>query len=550
MQMRNKVTLLGMLAVLTLSVVIADTLVAVYVDGKKQDFVPAARVREGKAYAPLRAAAEAVGADVKWVEAQQMAVVCKKDRCVNIRKTEGIIVEGRLLIPVRLMAEALQAQVIWDSERKAVLINTKAPQANGPAPREILERMLAAYKGAQTYQSEGRYTINNIMPAVGMETTAAVGAKVTYETPNMVYAEYTARGSVKYICDGEHLYMAMGLSDRVPKAPAPSHLALLREALWVGLPVPMGLCQFMGLQLIDGKSDVNRIRAVQSGFDQTNEWLTSLQQPANTWVLTVTREVGPSVVLWIGRESYLVRQAAMEMSGEEIMTEFRTQLAQEEDAGHGGSMSAHSPDITMQMMMAWEMTVLNEPVPEGTFVYELPEGMQLVEVDSTQDMLEVLRSGVARFEGKSVAGQPPIDFIAKDLEGNTVKLSDFKGQPIVLDFWATWCPPCVRELPILEEIYTQLNAQGLQIVAVSSDFSIGEVKKHLQKHPVSFTVLWLDPRSEESSRVDEEYGITAIPRTLYIGSDWVVRADTTGLHPKKDILEAISRLGIDAGGAK
>ncbi len=100
----------------------ADTLVDVYVNGEKQDFSPAARVWEGTTYAPLRAAAEAVGAEVKWIESQQVAIICQADACAIIRKQQGIIVSGRLLIPVRLMAEALDAKVSWDGQRKAVMI--------------------------------------------------------------------------------------------------------------------------------------------------------------------------------------------------------------------------------------------------------------------------------------------------------------------------------------------------------------------------------------------------------------------------------------------
>ncbi len=124
--MRTKTVLWLILLLVAASLVRADTLVEVYVDGKKQDFTPAARVRAGKAYAPLRASADAVGGTVKWMEAQQMAVVCKNEQCINIKKSEGIIVAGRLLIPLRLMAEALQAQVRWDAKQKAVLIQAQA----------------------------------------------------------------------------------------------------------------------------------------------------------------------------------------------------------------------------------------------------------------------------------------------------------------------------------------------------------------------------------------------------------------------------------------
>ncbi len=124
--MVKRVIVALMLAVAVAGGAWADTLVDVYVNGTKQDFSPAARVREGTTYAPLRAAAEAVGAEVQWIESQQIAIICQADACAIIRKQQGIIVSGRLLIPVRLMAEALDARVSWDGQRKAVVIVTES----------------------------------------------------------------------------------------------------------------------------------------------------------------------------------------------------------------------------------------------------------------------------------------------------------------------------------------------------------------------------------------------------------------------------------------
>jgi len=126
---------LGMLGLLA-GAIAADALVDVYVDGNKQSFDPGARLRAGTTYAPLRAAVEAVGASVEWVEAEQLAVVQKGQRTANIKKSQGIIVAGRLLIPLRLMAEALEIEVAWDSSRKAVMIGKPLP----PAPRTSVQQ--------------------------------------------------------------------------------------------------------------------------------------------------------------------------------------------------------------------------------------------------------------------------------------------------------------------------------------------------------------------------------------------------------------------------
>ena len=109
---------------LALSAGLADEIVTVYVDGKQVDFRPAARVRAGTAYAPLRATAESLGAEVKWNAAAQMASVCRSTLCVAVRKSDGITVDNQMLVPLRLLGEALGAQVAWDGGRRAVVIKS------------------------------------------------------------------------------------------------------------------------------------------------------------------------------------------------------------------------------------------------------------------------------------------------------------------------------------------------------------------------------------------------------------------------------------------
>jgi len=100
----------------------ADMLVAVYVQGQRVPMQPAARVRQGVTYGPLRATAEAVGAHVEWDARARVANVCLQDRCVPIRASQGLIVEGALLIPVRLLSEALGRRVIWNPKARAIYI--------------------------------------------------------------------------------------------------------------------------------------------------------------------------------------------------------------------------------------------------------------------------------------------------------------------------------------------------------------------------------------------------------------------------------------------
>lgn len=114
--------MLGALLLSLSAALAADLLVNVYVGGERMNFSPQARVRNGVTYAPLRAAAESVGAHVEWSAANRTATICADDRCVPIRQNQGIMVGSSMLIPVRLMSEALGREVTWDKNASAVRI--------------------------------------------------------------------------------------------------------------------------------------------------------------------------------------------------------------------------------------------------------------------------------------------------------------------------------------------------------------------------------------------------------------------------------------------
>lgn len=101
----------------------------------------------------------------------------------------------------------------------------------------------------------------------------------------------------------------------------------------------------------------------------------------------------------------------------------------------------------------------------------------------------------------SDVGNSAQDFTARDAEGNTFRLSDHIGKQVVLiDFWATWCQPCLAEMPHLEKMYEQYKSQGLLVVAVSMDGpeSIADVPAFAKRNQMNFPVL-LDEDSSIAS---------------------------------------------------
>ena len=119
-------------------------------------------------------------------------------------------------------------------------------------------------------------------------------------------------------------------------------------------------------------------------------------------------------------------------------------------------------------------------------------------------------------------------FTLQDLKGNQVSLSDFKGKVVVLDFWATWCPPCVKEIPHFIELYEQYKDRGFAMVGISLDRQgVSVVKSFAQKYRVNYPILMTD------GQVQKAYGgIPSIPTTFVIDSAGNIRQKYIGYRDK------------------
>ena len=123
-------------------------------------------------------------------------------------------------------------------------------------------------------------------------------------------------------------------------------------------------------------------------------------------------------------------------------------------------------------------------------------------------------------------GKPAPDFVLQDLDGNLVRLSDFRGKTVVLNFWATWCPPCRAEMPALQAMYDQrLPQDDFVVLAVDLLFedSAGAVTDFVDDFELTFPVLLA---SEES--VVRRYGVRGLPATFFIDRDGVLRDRALG----------------------
>ncbi len=119
--------------------------------------------------------------------------------------------------------------------------------------------------------------------------------------------------------------------------------------------------------------------------------------------------------------------------------------------------------------------------------------------------------------GVQVGEVAPV-FAVQGPDNKVARLSDYRGKVILLNFWATWCPPCVWEMPSLNRLYSILKSEGFEILAVSIDEGgWNTINAFTKKVPLSFPVL-----SDPSTDVAALYGSYQLPETFIIGADGTV----------------------------
>jgi peroxiredoxin len=116
---------------------------------------------------------------------------------------------------------------------------------------------------------------------------------------------------------------------------------------------------------------------------------------------------------------------------------------------------------------------------------------------------------------KKGTAAPPLRLPA--LEGGEVDIASLRGRLVVLNFWATWCPPCVQEMPSLERLHRTLGKEGLSVVSVSVDEDEGVLRRFVKEHGVNFPVL-RDP----GGRIAASYRTTGYPETFEIDAQGVL----------------------------
>ncbi|MBI5444660.1 MAG: TlpA family protein disulfide reductase [Deltaproteobacteria bacterium] len=115
------------------------------------------------------------------------------------------------------------------------------------------------------------------------------------------------------------------------------------------------------------------------------------------------------------------------------------------------------------------------------------------------------------------------DFTLTSIDGGTIRLSDYRGKVVLLDFWATWCPPCRAAIPHVVELQQALGPQGFAVIGMNLDENGEELVAFLQRNPVNYPIVRTDDAAKSAYG-----GVNAIPHVFLIDRKGMIREQYTG----------------------
>ena len=125
-----------------------------------------------------------------------------------------------------------------------------------------------------------------------------------------------------------------------------------------------------------------------------------------------------------------------------------------------------------------------------------------------------------------LTGQPAPDFALKSSTGENLRLSEYRGDVVMINFWATWCGPCRQEMPLLDELYNRYERVGFNLLGVNIDDDSNKAMDMIRELGVDFPVLF-----DSSKKVSKMYDVDAMPVTVLVDREGNVRFVHQGYKP-------------------
>jgi peroxiredoxin len=193
-------------------------------------------------------------------------------------------------------------------------------------------------------------------------------------------------------------------------------------------------------------------------------------------------------------------------------------------------------DSLQEVTTTLQKAIIEEKPPEDDPYLELASLVKYEHMNGAVDSPKFV-AAMKRLEDEDQQ-RNEANFTLTDLNGKTWMLKDLKGKVVMLNFWATWCPPCRKEMPDLENLYKQFEPQGLVILGISDD-DPDKVREFVQKQGTTYPVLL-----DAGSKVNELLHIQGIPKTFVYDRDGKIVAQSIDMRTRNQFLEMLGRAGL------
>ena len=186
-------------------------------------------------------------------------------------------------------------------------------------------------------------------------------------------------------------------------------------------------------------------------------------------------------------------------------------------AKHAGEKTDELANVVYMKAILFEQVIGDKATADKLFAQmkEDYKGTKYIENFTRQ---QAVKAASEKLQAGLAPGLPFPDFSEKDLAGQPLSVGSYKGKVVLVDFWATWCGPCVHELPNVIETYKKYHSQGFEIIGISLDSSREKLDTFIQGHAGMTWRQYFDGQGWKN-KLAGHYGVHSIPFTVLVGPD-------------------------------
>jgi outer membrane lipoprotein-sorting protein/peroxiredoxin len=317
----------------------------------------------------------------------------------------------------------------------------------------------------------------------------------------------------------------------------------LRRIETSGVPSAAALRVYDGRTVWDFRAAPNQFaRADQATYDSPFEVLNLLHDPVDTYYTLNEAAAGARLLreetiqaAGAQRSCWVVDVSPKSAGGGGMMErtktywiEKSTYLVLKESQTTNIQPLSGGAGRTQTVTVTYTEARVNEPIAEDFFHFEPPHGAM----------------EVAEFRRPVGPGQPlphtaAPDFVLQDLDGKEVAWNSFKGKPVLVSFWATWCQPCRAEMPKVEEARRLFGEKGLEVLAINFGETPEVARKFIAENGYAFHVLL-----DRDKALSGKFSVGSIPALLLINRDGYLSARFDGFSSALDLKEELKKIGV------